>query len=171
MNGIKWALFWDGFIDLLFASGALYLVLIVVSILWEVTARNLGLYSPIWLGTFTEFGMLIAAMLAAPKLVRDRGHVSMELIDSLLPPRALRIVVLITDSVAACVSLVVLWYCATAGWTAFVRGEVDIMTVNVPRWILFAVLSLGFLLCAIEFARHIGKASRATDTTISGDFK
>ena len=169
MNRTMLTAAWDRIIDLMFGAGALYLVLIVFATIWEVLGRNLGIYAPIWLSTFTEFGMLISAMLAAPRLVRDRGHVSMELIDSLLPTSMKAAVVRMTDCIAGAVSFIVLWYCANAGVSAYVRNEVDVLTVNVPRWILFAVLCMGFLFCGIEFVRHIFKPNNVRKQAQPGE--
>jgi C4-dicarboxylate transporter DctQ subunit len=34
------------------------------------------------------------------------------------------------------------------------RGELDIRSIEMPRWVLFAAIAAGFGLCAVEFLRH-----------------
>lgn len=145
---------WAAFVRSLFLCGAAYLLLIVVATIWDVIARNTALPAPVWLGTFVEFGLPISTMLAAPALVRERGHVAMELIDSALNEPMRRRLILFTDLVAAAVSLVVAWYAWLGGHDAWSRSEVVILSVDVPRWWLYAMLVAGFTLCAIEFLRH-----------------
>ncbi len=38
-------------------------------------------------------------------------------------------------------------------WDAASRGEMDVRSIEIPRWMLLGVLPIGFGLCAIEFAR------------------
>lgn len=146
---------WTGLVAAMFALGATYLVLIVVVTIWDVVARNTVLPAPLWLGTFVEFGLPISTMLAAPMLVRNRGHVAMELIDAALSEDMRRNLIRFTDMVCLFVSLLISVYAALTGYDSWSRGEVSVLTVNVPRWLLFAVISTGFLICAVEFIRHL----------------
>jgi TRAP-type C4-dicarboxylate transport system permease small subunit len=145
---------WAGFIRFLFACGAACLLLIVAVTIWDVAARNAGFYAPIWLSTVVEFGLPVCTMLAAPYLVRQRAHVAMELIDGALSDRVKRLLIFLTDIIAAGVSLLVAYYAWLGGYDSWSRGEVVVLAIDVPRWILYAVLALGLLLCAIEFFRH-----------------
>ena len=145
---------WTGLIRFLFACGAACLLLIVAVTIWDVTARNAGFYAPVWLSTFVEFGLPICTMLAAPYLVRQRAHVAMELIDGALNDGAKRLLIFLTDIVAAGISLLVAYYAWLGGYDSWSRGEVVVLAIDVPRWILYAVLATGLLLCAIEFFRH-----------------
>ncbi|WP_420006297.1 TRAP transporter small permease [Arenibacterium sp. LLYu02] len=146
---------WGRLVDALFAIAATYLVLIVVATIFDVVARNTALHAPLWISTFVEYGLPIATMFAAPKLVRDRTHVAMELIDSVLSNFMRRNLIRFTDIAAAGVCVVVAWYASQAGLTAAQRGEVVFLAVNVPRWLLYAVLAIGFSFCAVEFLRHL----------------
>jgi C4-dicarboxylate transporter, DctQ subunit len=146
---------WSRLVSTMFALGATYLVLIVVVTIWDVVARNTVLPAPLWLGTFIEFGLPISTMLAAPMLVRNRGHVAMELIDTALNEKMRRNLIRFTDAVCVLVSLLISFYAALTGYDAWSRGEVSVLTVNVPRWLLFAIISAGFLICAVEFVRHL----------------
>ena len=146
---------WGRLIDGLFAIGAIYLLLIVAATIVDVVARNTFIHAPLWISVFVEYGLPIATMLAAPKLVRIRGHVAMELIDAALSERGRLNLLRVTDFAAASVSFLIAWYAAQTGYDMWQRGEIMFLAIDVPRWILFAVLSLGLLLCAIEFLRHI----------------
>lgn len=139
----------------LFATGALLLVTIVLATVWDVVARNTALHAPIWLSTYVEFALPFATMLAAPYLVRARGHVAMELIDTALGDIARKNLIRLTDLVAGVVCVLVSYYASLGGIDSFQRQEMVVLAVDVPRWILFSVLAVGFALCAIEFFRHL----------------
>ena len=146
---------WTKLVHTLFALAACYLVAIVGATIYDVVARNTSIHAPVWLVTFIEFGLPISTMLAAPYLVRLRCHVSMELIDEALSDLNRKRLIRLTDIVAAAVSLLIAYYAALGGYDSFVRGEVTVLAIDVPRWILFAVLVAGFVMCAIEFLRHV----------------
>lgn len=146
---------WTKLVTIMFGLAACYLIAIVGATILDVVARNTAIHAPIWLVTFIEFGLPISTMFAAPYLVRLRRHVSMELIDAALSTKNRKRIIRLTDITAACVSLLIAYYAALGGSDAFVRGEVIVLAIDVPRWILFAVLVAGFVMCAIEFARHV----------------
>ncbi|MCA8883596.1 MAG: TRAP transporter small permease [Rhodobacteraceae bacterium] len=152
---------WTGFVRSLFTLGAVYLGIIVLGTLWDVIARAVPqLHAPVWLGTVIEFGLPSSAMLAAPWLVRIRGHVAMELIDTALSAGQRKALLMLTDLAAAGICLFVAWYAGLAGLDSFERGEVAVRAVDVPRWYLYAILATGLTLCAIEFLRHATLAYR-----------
>lgn len=152
---------WTGFIRSLFTLGAVYLGVIVIGTLWDVIARTVPqIHAPVWLGTVIEFGLPSSAMLVAPWLVRTRGHVAMELIDTALNARQRKALLLLTDLTAAGICLFVAWYAGLAGLDSFERGEVAVRAVDVPRWYLYAILASGLTLCAIEFLGHAVLACR-----------
>ncbi|WP_417281007.1 TRAP transporter small permease [Celeribacter sp.] len=156
---------WTGFIRSLFTLGAVCLGIIVIGTLWDVFARSVPqIHAPVWLGTVIEFGLPSSAMLAAPWLVRIRGHVAMELIDAALNTRQRKALQMLTDTAAAGICLFVAWYAGLAGLDSFERGEVAVRAVDVPRWYLYAILATGLTLCALEFLRHVALAYRNKPT-------
>jgi len=60
----------------------LTLVWIMVSVIASVLMRNFGLQPFAWLFTSAEYGLLYMTMLGAPWLVREKGHVHIELLTS-----------------------------------------------------------------------------------------
>jgi C4-dicarboxylate transporter DctQ subunit len=48
--------------------------------------RNLGVQPFAWLFTSAEYALFYMTMLGAPWLVRERGHVHIELVTAALPP-------------------------------------------------------------------------------------
>ena len=68
------------------------LVWLMVSVVVSVAMRNFGLQPFAWLFTSAEYGLLYMTMLGAPWLVREKGHVHIELVTAALPPGVRRIV-------------------------------------------------------------------------------
>jgi len=63
----------------------LTLIWILISVVTSVVMRNLGLQPFAWLFTSAEYGLLYMTMLGAPWLVREKGHVHIELVTAALP--------------------------------------------------------------------------------------
>ncbi|QUJ78315.1 TRAP transporter small permease [Sulfitobacter albidus] len=135
-------------------AGAM-LVWLMISVVVSVTMRNLGMQPFAWLFTSSEYAILYMTMLGAPWLVRERGHVHIELVTAALPDGARRIV---SRGVAiTCVAV-----CAMLAWKGFElmltnieRNDLDVRAYYFPKWILTAAFPISFGLMAIEFARFV----------------
>jgi len=97
--------------------------------------------------------MLYVMMLAAPYLVRTRGHATVETLTQLLPRPARRTVETIACAASVAISLVLAYYGLALGIESIERGELDIRSVAVPKWVVFAPLPPCFILTAAEFLR------------------
>jgi C4-dicarboxylate transporter DctQ subunit len=137
-----------------FVSG-LTLVWIMVAVVISVVQRNLGLQSWAWLFLSTEYGMFYMTLLGAPWLVRQRGHVHIEMLTAAMPSKYLplfsRLVSLITCLICAVlalkgVELVLL---------NLERGDFDVRAYFFPSWILSMAFPISFGLMAIEFGRMV----------------
>ncbi|MFT6774829.1 MAG: C4-dicarboxylate transporter DctQ subunit [Paracoccaceae bacterium] len=132
---------------------AAMLVWLMVSVIVSVTMRNLGVQPFAWLFTSAEYALLYMTMLGAPWLVREKGHVHIELVTAALPPllrRGLsRLVALMC--VATCVLLA--WKGAELFTTNIARNDFDVRAYYFPRWLLTISFPISFGLMAVEFAR------------------
>lgn len=133
----------------------LTLVWIMVSVIASVVMRNVGMQPFAWLFTSAEYGLLYMTMLGAPWLVREKGHVHIELLTAALPDGPRR---LLSRAVAVACMLV----CAILTWkgvelvmTNIERGDFDTRAYYYPRWLLTIAFPLSFGLMAIEFSRFI----------------
>lgn len=134
---------------------------------YDVTLRTLGYRPPAWSSTLVEYAMLFLTMCIAPVLVRTRGHISIEMVIRLLPPRGAQALALLVHAISFAVCVVVAYYAARMGLEMLARGEVDNRAIAVPRWVLFAFLFVGFATCAAEFLRLL--AQRAPPAHASGE--
>ena len=137
-----------------FVSG-LTLVWIMVAVVISVVQRNLGMQSWAWLFLSTEYGMFYMTLLGAPWLVRQRGHVHIEMLTATLPAKLLpmfsRLVSLLTCLICA--------FLALKGVELVMlnleRGDFDVRAYFFPSWILSMAFPISFGLMAIEFGRMV----------------
>ena len=126
-------------------------VMIVVDVLMRIT----GLEPFIFIMTTFEYILLWFAMLAAPYLLRIKGHVFIDAVTQFLPS-------LLKKIVAKIVYLLCIIGCCIYGYhllgllvEAIQSGELDMRSYEVPIWLLFVPMPLCFFLCVIEFMRFL----------------
>ncbi len=145
----------DRVCDFLAVLAGIYLAAIMFGIVFQAMARTLGYSGSSNIFTFTEFGLLYIALLASPWLVRLRGHVYIEIFTALAPERFRvpfsRFVAVV--SVVICALLT--WYTAEAAQYAYVRGDMDMRSIDMPRWLLLGAMPICFGLMGLQFLRFV----------------
>jgi C4-dicarboxylate transporter, DctQ subunit len=131
------------------------LVWLMVSVVVSVAMRNAGLQPFAWLFTSAEYGMLYMTMLGAPWLVRERGHVHIELLTSALPAGLQRVVSRTVAALCVVICAYLAWKGTDLVLTNIARNDFDVRAYFFPRWLLTVSLPLSFGLMAIEFARFV----------------
>ncbi len=137
-----------------FVAGAT-LVWLMVSVITSVMMRNFGLQPFAWLFTSAEYGLLYMTMLGAPWLVREKGHVHIELVTSALSEYPRRIASRLVALACVAVCVILAWKGADLFLTNIERGDVDTRAYYYPRWLLTFAFPLSFGLMAIEFMRFV----------------
>ncbi len=137
----------------LIAAGTL--VWLMISVVVSVVMRNIGVQPWAWLFTSAEYGILYMTMLGAPWLVRERGHVHIELVTAALGPGLRRIVSRGVALGCVIVSLILAWYGLELFLTNVERNDYDVRAYFYPRWLLTITFPIAFSFMAIEFARFV----------------
>jgi TRAP-type C4-dicarboxylate transport system permease small subunit len=122
-------------------------------IVYDVVARNLGLQPPRSTVALTEYALLYFTMAAAPYLVRVKGHIVVEVVYQRLGGKVqkrLDKVILIFCTIVSTIigTLALILLLESLG-----TGEIEIRSLDMPRWLLFTPLAAGFFLMALEFIR------------------
>ncbi|MEM6711000.1 MAG: TRAP transporter small permease [Pseudomonadota bacterium] len=152
MIGIARTLY-DGLVNLLALIAAAMLVWLMVSVVVSVGMRNAGLQPLAWLFTSAEYALLYMTMLGAPWLVREKGHVHIELVTAVLPPNLRRLLSRLIAGACVLVCVILAWKGVDLVATNLERNDFDVRAYFYPRWLLTIVFPTAFGLMAIEFAR------------------
>lgn len=142
-------------VNLLAVIAGATLVWLMVSVILSVLMRNAGLQPFAWLFTSAEYGLLYMTMLGAPWLVREKGHVHIELVTAALPANARRVVSRIVAIACVCVCLILAWKGVELFLKNIERGDFDTRAYYYPRWMLTIAFPISFGLMAIEFSRFV----------------
>lgn len=133
----------------------LLLVWLMISVIASVLMRNAGLQPFAWLFTSAEYGLLYMTMLGAPWLVREKGHVHIELVTAALPARLRKIVSRGVAAACVLVCVILTWKGVDLVLTNIERGDFDTRAYYYPRWMLTITFPLSFGLMAVEFSRFV----------------
>ena len=133
----------------------LTLVWLMITVIVSVLMRNAGLQPFAWLFTSGEYGLLYMTMLGAPWLVREKGHVHIELVTSALPDWLRRIVSRVVAAGCVAVCLILTWKGLDLLLTNVERGDFDTRAYYFPRWMLTIAFPISFGMMAIEFSRFV----------------
>ena len=128
---------------------------LMVSVIVSVLMRNFGMQPFAWLFTSAEYGLLYMTMLGAPWLVREKGHVHIELVTAALPDGLRKILGRLVALACVLVCAVLTWKGADLLMTNIERADYDVRAYYFPRWMLTISFPLSFGLMAVEFARFV----------------
>ena len=127
----------------------------MVTITLDVVLRNLGYQSSAHFFTFSEYALLMIPCLGAPWLVREKGHIYVEILLMQLGPRGKRWLTRFIGAACIAVCLVVAWYGFDVTLRDFLGNEKDVRSLDMPRWMIVGWIPLAFFMMAIEFARFL----------------
>jgi C4-dicarboxylate transporter DctQ subunit len=133
-------------------AGAL-MVAMMAMITLDVVLRNLGTQGSAHFFTFTEYFLLLIPLFGAPWLVREKGHIYIEVLTGALPAALQRRLMLAVVVACVVVCAVLAWYGGAITLQNFLQNEKDVRSFDMPRWPLMAAMPLSFGMMALEFLR------------------
>ena len=145
-NGLLYTMAW--------IAGAT-LVWLMVSVILSVVMRNAGLQPFAWLFTSAEYGLLYMTMLGAPWLVREKGHVHIELVTAVLPDTLRQIVSRLVALLCVIVCLILAYKGFELTLSNIQRNDFDVRAYYFPKWLLTIAFPLSFGLMVVEFSRFV----------------
>jgi C4-dicarboxylate transporter, DctQ subunit len=128
-------------------------MMIVITV--DVVVRNLGYQSSGHFFTFTEYALLLVPCLGAPWLVREKGHVYVEILLMHLDARGRALLRVAIGLVCIAVCAVLAWHGFDLTLRDYAANEKDVRSLDMPRWMLVAFIPLSFAMMAVEFLRFL----------------
>ena len=146
---------YDRLIVALAAVAGAMLACVFVMIVYDVSVRTLGYQPPAHTSALSEYAMLYMTLLAAPWVLRNKGHVFVEFLATGLPGGARLLLRRSIHVLCILICLGMAYYGAVAADDYWTRGEQDIRSIVIAKWVIYAPMPVAFSLCAIEFGRFL----------------
>ena len=126
-------------------------ILIIVDVLMRIT----GFEPWIFVLTTVEYILLYFTMLAAPFLLRIKGHVFIDAVTQFFPPTIKKVVAKIVYTACIIACTIYCFQLVNLLIEAIQSGEIDMRSMEIPIWILFAPMPLCFFMLCFEFLRYL----------------
>jgi TRAP-type C4-dicarboxylate transport system permease small subunit len=160
------------YVGLLWTLGgvaALLLPFMVISIIYDVITRDLGLPSPSWPDQMVEYAILYLTVLAAPLLTRQKGHVFVGSVRAAVPAALRAAMSRAVAAICAALCAFVSYYLVLYTWRLLRAGTPDARGFDMPRWLIIAPVALSFTLMTVEFIRFtIGRETMYPPDDVPG---
>jgi TRAP-type C4-dicarboxylate transport system permease small subunit len=151
---------WDRLLDGLALGAGLILAAITLAVAGDVVSYATGFGSLVWTADMAAYGLLYATLMAAPWLLREGGHVTIESIRRTAPEGVQRVLRVLVGLVGAATCGLLAWGGVMLVQDSLARGAIDYRAIAIPRWVLYAPLPVSFALLGVEFLRGIGRPPR-----------
>jgi TRAP-type C4-dicarboxylate transport system permease small subunit len=140
----------DG-INLLMAIGSAIAILIAgVVLTWEVAGRYfLGTASD-WQDELSVFLLIGATFASAAWTQARRGHVGIEALGHILPPRINRVRCFVADLIAFLFCAFFAWKCQALLTEAWEEGQTTTSAWGPPLWIPYVCMTFGMMLLSVQ---------------------
>lgn len=154
----------DALIEALALAAAALLCALVVLILVDVAARYLRLFSIPWSFEATEYMLYAITFLGAPWVLREEGHIAIELFVERLAPGPRRVVARIADLLGASVCVVLFFFACRVAWRSYASGTLVHKSFIFPEWWVYAGMPPVLLMLLGVYLRRLARAPRHAGT-------
>jgi TRAP-type C4-dicarboxylate transport system permease small subunit len=135
-------------------AGALLCALVAV-ILVDVVARYLRWFSLAWGLEASEYMLYAITFLGAPWVLRERGHIAIELVVERLSGRARRLAARAVDALGALVCAVLFVFACVVLWRSYESGTMVHKSFVFPEWLVYVGMPPVFLLLVVIYLRAL----------------
>lgn len=122
----------------------------ILMVSYSVLGRKFFGLSGAWAVELSEYIMLYLTFLVAPWVLKQDGHVRVDVLLNFLGPRLRFFADAITTTVATVVCVVLFWFSLGVTVESYQRGVTLMKILQVPEYLLLAVIPLGSLLLSLR---------------------
>lgn len=145
----------DLLIDALALVASALLCALVALILVDVAARYLRWFSLAWGLEASEYMLYAITFLGAPWLLREQGHIAIELVVERLPARAQAAARRTADALGALVCALLVYFACRVLWRSYASGTMVHKSFVFPEWLVFAGMPAVFLILLALYVRRL----------------
>jgi TRAP-type C4-dicarboxylate transport system permease small subunit len=147
----------DLLIDTLALVAGALLCALVVLILVDVVARYLRWFSLAWGLEASEYMLYAITFLGAPWVLREQGHIAIELVVERLSAVARRRARRATDALGALVCAALLYFACRVLWQSYAAGTMVHKSFVFPEWLVYAGMPPIFFILLAVYLRRLAR--------------
>lgn len=143
----------DHVLNIVFIFTGILLAFSWLSVCFEIVMRYFVHRPQGWVLEITEYSLVWLTFLGAAWLLREDGHVKMDLLINRVSPRTNSLLKIITSSLCVILWLTVMWYSGLVVWYKYVEGDLT-SWLELPEAPFYVVMPIGSFLLFIQFLRR-----------------
>jgi C4-dicarboxylate transporter, DctQ subunit len=148
----SWRVF-DKVVDTMAILAGVVIVFITAAVCYTIGLRFLFTKSTIWITQTTEYALLWIVFLGTTWLLREKGHITTDIIYTHLAERTKQVLDFIMSIVGGIASAVMFILGALYTYECILKGVTDVRAITIPKWILFIIIPIGSFLLTFQFVR------------------
>ena len=148
--------FWkcfDMLTDVMAALAGVILIFITAAVCYTIGMRYLFTKTTIWIMQTTEYALLWIVFLATTWLLREKGHITTDLIYTHLNDKTKRYLDCVMFVIGGVACVVMVYFGIDYTRECILKGITDVRAVTVPKWVIFIIIPAGSILLTIQFFR------------------
>ena len=144
----------DRILDFFFFIATVILALVALMMLADIFLRTF--FSAPIIGTIeiSGYALLYITFFGAAWLLRDEGHVVVDLVINQMNIRVKRILNIISSIAGSMMCFILTWSSANATWYAFSTNYHGVAELETPLYVVIIAIPIGLFLLAIQFIRR-----------------
>jgi C4-dicarboxylate transporter, DctQ subunit len=160
-NMVQRRRFFDRVVDFLAGTGAVLVICVMAIVCFEVIIRYVIQRPQVWVAEVSEYILVWMTFLGAVWILREGGHVRVDILVSQLSPRVQTYVEILGAIIGLLVSLVLFIFGAQVVWKLMLTLEADSKSqIGIPKAPLLAIIPLCSLPLLFQFLRDGLKGMR-----------
>ena len=157
----------DRILGLLVIIAGILVILLMLIVTLEVCLRYFFGRPTSWVVEVSGYIVLFIPFLVAPWVLKNDGHVKMDILLSHLPPKTQEYFSIITSFVSTIVCLILTWFGIRSTLFYYNNGYKTPTVLMVPKYLLIMVISIGlfflFIQCLRKTLGHWGTYHKRCD--------
>lgn len=130
------------------------LVFIMLSVCLEVILRYFMNRPQIWVTEVTECLLLYITFLSSAWLLREEGHVKVDIVLNRLKPASVAFLGIVNSVIGIFVSVILTIYGFGVTWDYFQRGIYTPSAMEIPVSAILVIIPIGSLMLFVQFIRR-----------------
>jgi len=145
--------FFDKLSDAMAALAGVILIFITAAVCYTIGMRYLFTKTTIWLMQTTEYALLWIVFLATTWLLREKGHITTDVIYTHLNEKTKQYLDCIMFVIGGIACAVMVYFGMNYTYQCIAKGVTDVRAVTIPKWIIFVIIPVGSIFLTIQFFR------------------
>ncbi|CAM5183764.1 TRAP-type C4-dicarboxylate transport system permease small subunit OS=Ureibacillus acetophenoni OX=614649 GN=SAMN05877842_107141 PE=4 SV=1 [Ureibacillus acetophenoni] len=143
--------------NILFYIAIVGVLAVLISMIYGIITREFLGSSALWTNDFSGYAIIYIIFLGAPKILKLRGHVMVDLFTSIMKKKSLKLNSLIVCTISAITCLLLFYYSFLVTYNYFDNNIVMLNNIPWPKFALTLPIVIGTLFLFIRFCLEIVK--------------